>query len=163
MGKDDVPTKVEVVDRETRLEKWLRPILVAAIPAIIAVWGVVRTDANRAELQTTETELKQTKDELQRTRDALESAREELKKYSKDAARDEVERANEHRIAVAKVVRRAGPSPGPWPMALPPDRIEAMERRALVEAATRDWKGKEPPNRRYLEQAVAELAVEKER
>jgi len=144
--------RVELVDKQTWAERWLRPILVAAMPAVIAVWGAWSADQNRAA-------LKDAEKVLQDTREELEKARRELKTYAgeeaKRQARAEVESSNEARIMVAREMVKKEKAAKPWPFAAGAPLAEDHVNRIPEVAEVR-----EIPER-YMEQAVAEWRAKK--
>jgi len=148
--------KVELVDRAGWAEKWVRPILVASIPAFIAAWAVVRTDRNETRLHDAAERREAVEVELQDTRDELERTRRELQEGAKEAARDEVERAGEERRVASRIAREVVSKPHVGP--LNPERDPATPVDVVAEVMRRWPAGKAPPRRVYVEQAVAEVA-----
>ncbi len=151
-----------VLPKEGWTERWLRPILIATIPAVIALYGVWHTTRTQERLDGTQRKLDDAEAELERTREELERAREELKQHAFKAARAEVERANEARIKVTRELVRSEKRDKPWPMAMGAPAIEHMEERRVLDSVAKKWKNGEPPVR-YMEQAVLEHRAKKGR
>lgn len=155
----DEEIKVTLSDKQTWAEKWLRPIIVASIPSMIALLGVVLTLQNQSRLDSTSDELRETKQKLKETEEALQKARQELESKARDAAREEVVSANETRLQAKAALSKYDRPFNPVAANVPP-RFDPKEAARAIEDRVRTER---PFDRKIVEQTVAEWAVDRER